>query len=172
MRNYNMLTISLVITFLSCNSPKDKLPNIKKLKADIVNYTGNALVFYNEDICGNRLYLIRVDELDSNKFKNDQIGKFLNNALSIQISIDHEPFFALLNDKNKRLLLKKSCGIPYDSMYYSRVFISYRNYHKILMYKYDKYHNYVKARDDDSCNTKAITETDSSELRSFHIYPK
>lgn len=168
MKYFNLI---LCIALISCHRIDNKKSNFfKKIPTDITGYNGNAIVFYNEDICGNLLFIIPVSEMDSNLFKTQDVSNYLEKSLSIQVYFNHKIFISLIEDKNRKLLSPKACSMPYDSMYYSKVNLSYQNYAEVIRYEYDKNNKIVRASNRDSCNTRAIHETDSSIVRNFHLY--
>jgi hypothetical protein len=172
MKAYKLFFLIISILLISCKEPHNADLIIKsKSIIDVTKYTGNAMVFFNEEICGDRLYVIPVIGVDNNIFKKIDVLKAIEKSLCIQMHLDRKRFLSILNDKSKSLLMHKVCNLPCDSMYYSRVFISYKNYESMVLWHYDKNHNIVKVNNyADSCSTKVIMETDSSEIRSFRIY--
>ena len=167
-----MFFLFALILLISCKDShhKDIIPK-RKLIVDVTEYTGNAMVFFNTEMFGDKLYIIPVAGVDSNTFKRMDVLKTVGKSVCIQMHLDHEKFLSILNSKSESALMHKVCNLPSDSMYYTRIFISYKNYDSLILWHYDKNHNIVKANNDiDSCGTKVIMETDSSEVNSFRIY--
>lgn len=94
----------------------------------------------------------------------------MKNSLSIQVYFDYKIFNSLITYKNKKLLLTKPCSMPFDSMNYVKVYLSYKNYAESIRHEYNKNNKIVRSSNRDSCNTRAIHETNSSIINKFHIY--
>jgi len=153
---------------LSCNEHKIKENEDEKLLiTDVKNLHCNAFVFI--PTWGDKVYIIPSDIEDSTQFKKVDVEKSIKNKVSIFMIIGLNNLGKLSDAKNKGILTSKPCNLPYDSMKYSRVFISYKNYSDTEGRIYAKTHN-EKYREEDSCNTKAIFYTDSSSFNIFHVY--
>jgi hypothetical protein len=120
---------------------------------DVRNYTGNAFIFSDPEISRSRCYIIPVIEQDSIDFKKLNVEEGIRGKISIQMFFGHSDLLKLIHDKNKERITYKACNLPSDSIFYSRVFISYKNC--------------VEMKDSgttDSCNSVLIERTDSTEF--------
>lgn len=109
-----------------------------------------------------------MDERDSAVFKKMNVVDAIKGRVCIQLNAGC--FSTFYNDSSKKIMANRACNLPYDSMFYSRVYVYYKNYSEVLIHPTDKDGKPIKLRQRDSCNTKVITETDSSSFDVFHIY--
>ncbi|MBC8054693.1 MAG: hypothetical protein H7Y13_16670 [Sphingobacteriaceae bacterium] len=116
-----------------------------------------------------RVYIIPSNAIDKKKIIKEEF-MIANNPSSIQVNLGRNYLLKLEYDKNKQLLREKICCIPYDSMYYSKVYIKYANYKKVNMDHLDQNNRMIRATELDSCNTWYINETDSSSFTLFKVY--
>lgn len=163
------LFISLIylyaISIISCEQSTNKksLEELKKENAiDVKNYTGNAYIFNDPEIYGSRCFIIPVNEQDSINFNKLNVEDAIKGRVSIQMFFGHPDFMNLINDKRKRIISYKVCNLPKDSMFFSKVFISYKNCVEIKR-------NETNVNDVDSCNSKLVERTDSTQFF-FRIY--
>lgn len=167
MKGIYFLTVVIIMLFFSCDENKIKQAEHKESPiTDVKNLHCNAFVFI--PTWGDKVYIIPSDIQDSIQFKKVDIEKAIKNKVSIFMIVGLNNLRKLSNDKNSGVLTSKPCNLPYDSMKYSRVFISYKNYSDTEQITYSKTHD-MQYRDKDSCNTKSVFYTDSSSL-DIHIY--
>lgn len=153
------------ISIISCGqSVNNQSLNELKSKSitDVKSYTGNAFVFSDPEIYRARCFIVPVKEQDSMKFKNLNIEEALKGRVSIQMFFGHSDLLKLINDKSKEMINYKACNLPNDSMFFSRVFISYKNCVEMKR-------NEANGNEADSCNSKLVERTDSTQFI-FHIY--
>ncbi|MEI6811120.1 MAG: hypothetical protein WCK60_03685 [Candidatus Nomurabacteria bacterium] len=166
MKNISIPLLYLcVISVFSCgqNIRKQSVVQINKNHInDVRSYTGNAFIFSDPEVYGARCYIIPAKEQDSSEFKKLNIEEGIKGRVSIQMFLGHSDLLKLVNDKNKEIIKYKGCNLPKDSMFFSRVFISYKNCVEIKR-------NESNASDADSCNSKLVERTDSTQ-GSFRIY--
>jgi hypothetical protein len=55
-------------------------------------------------------------------------------------------------------------------MNYVKVFLEYKNYQEVIISPRDKNGNLIKINEQDSCNTKVITETRNSSFKIIRVY--
>lgn len=153
------------VSILSCGERDIKQPLKKENKnniTDVRNYTGNAFIFIDPEIYRSRCFIIPVNEKDSIKFKKLNIEEGIKGRICIQMFLGHSDLLRLVNDKGKEIINFKACNLPKDSMFFSRVFLSYKNCVEIKK-------NETKTNDVDSCNSKLVERTDSTQ-GFFRIY--
>ncbi|MDP3929527.1 MAG: hypothetical protein Q8R57_10935 [Bacteroidota bacterium] len=161
--------IPIILLLFSCNNhPQNKGEDKTQEVTDVRNLQGNAFVFTELEPHNNRVYVIPANEKDSNAFKRKNVVDAIKGKICIQLNIGC--FSNFYSDVNKRIMAYKACNLPYDSMFYSKAFIHYKNYTEVLIRPTDEAGKSIKLRREDSCNTKVITETDSSSFNIFHIY--
>jgi len=154
--------ILLSLFALSCNL-KNKEQQNNKLQSkliDVTNLESNAFIFTEIEPTNNRIYIIPVDEKDSSIFKKIDVVEAIKNKICIQLNVGC--FSNFYNKIGGNKLSYKACNLPYDKMYYSRAFIQYKNYKEVLISPTDENGKPIKLMVQDSCNTKVITETDTS----------
>lgn len=167
MKSLHFLTVIILLLF-SCNENQLKQATDEKLLiTDVKNLHCNAFLF--TPTWGDKVYIIPSDIQDSIQFKKVDVEKAIKNKVSIFMIIGLNNLRKLSEDKNSGVLAFKPCNLPSDSMKYSRVFISYKNYSDSEQMTYSKTHN-IQYRQEDSCNTKAVFYTDSSSFDIFYIY--
>ncbi|MBN9350357.1 MAG: hypothetical protein J0H55_06700 [Chitinophagaceae bacterium] len=153
------------ISFFSCgqkNTKKELQKANKKNITDVRSYTGNAFIFSDPEIYRARCFIIPVDEKDTTTFRKLNVEKGIKGRICIQMFLGHSDLLKLVNDRNKDIISYKACNLPKDSMFFSRVFISYKNCVEIKRTD-------AKGNVDDSCNSKLVERTDSTE-GFFYIY--
>lgn len=166
MKFFFILLIYLyAIGITSCGRSVNK-HSLNELKSksftDVKSYTGNAFVFSDPEIYRARCFIIPVKEQDSIKFINLNIKEAIKGRVSIQMFFGHSDLLKLINDTRKEMINYKACNLPKDSMFFSRVFISYKNCVEMKR-------NETNENETDSCNSKLVERTDSTQFV-FHIY--
>jgi hypothetical protein len=159
----------LYLFVLSCNL-KNKEKQNNKLQSkiiDVTNLESNAFVFTEIESTTNQIYIIPVDIEDSSIFKTIDVDKAIKNKICIQLNTGC--FSNFCNEFRKNVMSYKACNLPYEKMYYSRVFIQYKNYEEVLISPTDNNGQPIKLETQDSCNTKVITGTDTS-VFNYRIY--
>lgn len=160
---------SFSLFLLSCDDQrKNKLDDKTQEATNVKEIRGNVFVFTELEPHNNRMYIIPVNEKDSVVFKKMNVIDAIQGKICIQLNTGC--FSNFYNDANKKIMAYKACNLPYDSMFYSRAFVYYKNYAEVLIHPKDKNGKPIKLRHEDSCNTKVITETDSSSFNIFYIY--
>jgi len=149
---------------------KEKLAVLNDSISDIRSYSGNAFVFSDFDYLRNRVFLIPVPELDSKQFVEADVNIWGNNRLSIQMIFNHSDLLEMDENPDKELLLKRLCNMPLDSIYFSRVYISYNNLREVRIRQLQKSGVETYVTQPDSCNTRMADANDSSSFDVFRIY--
>jgi hypothetical protein len=168
MKNIYFLAPFILLFFSCANHSQDKAEDKTQEVTNVKNLRGNVFVFTELEPHNNRMYIIPVDEKDSVVFKKMNVVDAIQGEICIQLNTGC--FSDFYNDVSKKIMAYKACNLPYDSMFYSRAFVYYKNYSEVLIRPTDKNGKPIKLRQEDSCNTKVITETDSSSFEIFHIY--
>jgi len=78
MKYFNLF---LILTIVSCQSHQTTSIQKHKSRRDITKYSGNALVFYNDEMTGQRLYIIQVDESDKTSKRKPSMGMIKTGGL-------------------------------------------------------------------------------------------
>jgi hypothetical protein len=158
-----MKNISLAVLYLyaisqfSCGQNNNKPLEInRKDITNVTSYTGNAFVFSDPEVYRARCFIIPVKEQDSIKFRRLNVKEGIEGRICIQMFFGHSDLLKLVNDRGKEIINYKACNLPKDSMFFSRVFISYKNCVEIK--RRDANENNA-----DSCNSKLVERTDSTE---------
>jgi len=166
MKNLYPILYLYIITTFSCsqnNNNKTTSQEInRKTTTDITRYTGNAFIFSDPETYRARCFIIPVKEQDSSVFKKLNVEEGIKGKISIQMFFGHSDLLKLVNDKGKEIINYRACNLPKDSMFFSRVFISYKNC--VVIKRSEANGNEV-----DSCNSKLVERTDSTQFF-FHIY--
>ncbi len=152
------------ISIFSCgqNNSKNPLQEINRNHiTDVRGYTGNAFIFSDPEIYRSRCFIIPVEEQDSTMFKKLNVEEGIKGRICIQMFFGHSDLLQLVNDKGKEIIAYRACNLPKDSMFFSRVFISYKNCT-------EKKRNEISSNVD-SCNSKLVERTDSTQFF-FRIY--
>lgn len=167
----------LVIMLMGSSCRNDRVPHLHRFNAvskdsisDIRSYSGNAFAFSDFDYLRNRIFIIPVPELDSQDFIKADINIWGNNRLSIQIIFNHDDLLTLDENPSKELLLKRLCNLPLDSIYFSRVYISYKNLREVRIRQIGKNGLETYDTQSDSCNTRMVDVSDSSTFDVFRVY--
>lgn len=137
-------------------------PALSLHSADVGGFTGNAFIFSDPEVYRARCFIFPVCEQDTAVFKKFNVEDGIRGKISIQMFFGHPDLLKLVNDKNKGVISYRACNLPKDSMFFSRVFIDYKNCVEVK--RKDTAAIYV-----DSCNSKLVERTDSTEFF-FHIY--
>ena len=171
MKLFYFILVAIVVS--SCQNEHDS--HHGKFNQDhyieVSNYTGNALVFYSIKTMGYKVFIIPVAEKDSNVFVKRDIDSLSKGRPSLQISFGDDYLNCLKADTNREILMNSICNIPrYDTLFYSRVYISYKNLAEIPILQTNKKGIETYERQPDSCGTILLTGTDSSSFSIFHIY--
>ncbi len=165
---YKFILASYIIFLFSCVNHKDKDDYQRQKVTNVENLSGNVFIFTELEPHDNIIYIIPVDEKDSAVFKKMNVVDAIQHKICIQLNTGC--FSNFYKDEFKKIMAYKACNLPFNSMFYSRAFISYKNYSEVLIRPTDKNGKPIKLSQEDSCNTKVITSTDSSSFEIFHIY--
>jgi hypothetical protein len=170
--NINVLYFVTSIIFLwfsSCgnyqNIKTEELTKVPSYK----NYSGHAFVFSEQYRDGNMILFFPVDEDDSTAFKNMDVLKSIKGKTCIELELgcftDLYP-----KRKNSKLISVDQCNFPGHTWFYSRAFISYRNYDETIIDTENGVEGSKKLNQRDSCRLMVIEGTDSSKLSILHYY--
>lgn len=155
---YSGVIICICFVLFSCNKPITKNDNNNGTKNDSINvtsYTGNAIVFLQEDYTENysvpHVKFFFVNNVDSTVFKQNQfdVRKYISGKLCISIALNYKLNF-FLKSKYKHKVDFKVCNISPAYKYYIKCWISYSGYEES-----PKYHN-RKLNSQDTCYQTAI----------------
>lgn len=163
----NYWKIILLTLLVSCNGSRVKDETNFASKIVVENYTGNVIIFFYTKQFGDKVYLYQIKDDDSLKFKNGILNRYIENNISIQMRIGENRILEIINEQiSKKIMTNKACNLPYDSMYYVKAFISYKNFTEIPLYVNNK-----NLKKNDNCKTVLIsTIKDESGIDSLYIY--
>lgn len=163
------LFVFAIIILSSCNDNKlnQKMASTR-IPIDVKNFVGNAIIFTEIEQSNTRIYIMPSQETDSNTFKKIDVLTAIKNKICIQLNTGC--FTSFLSDSKKNTLKQKVCNLPYDTMNYVKVFLEYKNYQEVIISPREKNENLIKIKEQDSCNTKVITETENSSFKIVRVY--
>jgi hypothetical protein len=119
---------------------------------------------------GYRVYIIPSNVLDSSTFSRENISSLTLNRPSWQIDFGDD-FLSKLKEDDSNILLEHICNVPiYDTIYFSKAYISFEKLIDEPLLRKDKYGKDSYLRPPDSCNTFFLRGGDSSIFGVFRIY--
>jgi hypothetical protein len=150
---YTLLYLIISI-FYYCDLSNQEL-DLHNLNSNVIILTS---IYYNDD----RLYIIPIKEQDSSLFKKIDIAKAINDNVCVQLNFGS--LKSLSNSLTKKSISLRNCKLPSDTMYYALAHITYINYTDLFIESEE-----IK-KSLDSCNTKVLSYTDSSQIREIYFY--
>ena len=132
----------LLLCLISCHGYNKQKQDKDTLVSDWSKYEGNAFLLMYPYYFDGRIYVIPVNESDSNKFKTMSIDEVNVNSPVFKVYVG-----TAIKFKNKISLHTKI--MPYDTMYLLRAYINYKNYKVIQSLKDKNYFMLVADFDSD-----------------------